>query len=87
MVQHFGALIEQGRFGEAEKLWGDIGTAGQTTAQLKTYSEAHLQIGKPTDMEGAAGSIFITVPIVLYGKMLEREVVSPVGQCDPAASE
>ena len=41
---------------------------GETTAQLKTYSETHLQIGKPTDMEGAAGSIFITVPIVLTAR-------------------
>jgi hypothetical protein len=69
VVQHYGALIEQGRFSEAEKLWGDIGTAGQMTAQLKTYSQAHMQIGKPTDMGAAAGSIFITVPIVLYGNM------------------
>ena len=69
VVQHYGALIEQGRFGEAEKLWGDIGSARQTTTELKTYSEAHVQIGKPTDTEGAAGSIFITVPIVLYGKL------------------
>ena len=69
VVQHYGALIEQKRFGDAEKLWGDAATAKQTTAQLKTYSEAHLQIGKPTDMEGAAGSTYITVPIVLYGTL------------------
>ncbi|HEY4070992.1 MAG TPA: hypothetical protein VGM04_05485 [Sphingomicrobium sp.] len=68
VVQHYGALIEQKRFGEAEKLWGDADTAQRTTTQLKTYSEVHLQVGKPTDEEGAAGSIYITVPIVLYGK-------------------
>ena len=68
VVQHYGALIEQERFGEAERLWGDAGTATKTTAQLKTYAEVHLQVGKPTDSEGAAGSIYITVPIVLYGR-------------------
>jgi hypothetical protein len=68
LVQHYGALIEQGRFGEAEKLWGDAVTAGKTSAEMKTHAENHLQIGKPTDSEGAAGSIYITVPIVLYGK-------------------
>ncbi len=68
VVQHYGALIEQKRFGEAEKLWGNAAAAKAATAKLKSYSEAHLQVGKPTDMEGAAGSIYITVPVVLYGK-------------------
>jgi hypothetical protein len=68
VVQHYGALIEQKRWDEAAKLWGDAGAAGKMTTQLKAYSEAHLQIGKPKDMEGAAGSSYITVPIVLYGK-------------------
>jgi hypothetical protein len=69
VVQHYGALIEQKRFADAEKLWGDAAVAAKTTAELKDDSELHLQIGKPTDMEGAAGSIYITVPIVLYGKL------------------
>ena len=69
MVQHYGALIEEGRFGEAEKLWGDAGAAGREAADLKSYSEAHFEVGKPTGMEGAAGSTFITVPIVLYGRL------------------
>lgn len=68
VVQHYGALIEQKRWNEAEALSGNAATAKSMTAELKTYSEAHLQIGKPADMEGAAGSIYITVPIVLYGK-------------------
>ena len=68
VVQHYGALIEQKRWSEAAKLWGNSDAAGQMTAQLKAYSEARLQIGKPTGMEGAAGSSYITVPIVLYGK-------------------
>lgn len=68
VVQHYGALIEQKRWNEAEKLWGDAAAAKKMTAALKTYSEAHLQIGKPSDAEGAAGSIYTTVPIVLYGK-------------------
>src|SRR3954451_4142178 len=68
VVQHYGALIEEKRFSQAEKLWGDNAAAERLTAQLKTYSEAHLQVGKPADMEGAAGSIYITVPVVLYGK-------------------
>lgn len=68
VAQHYGALIEQKNWADAAKLWGNSDAAAKMTAQLKAYSEAHLQIGKPTDMEGAAGSSYITVPIVLYGK-------------------
>ncbi len=69
VVQHYGALIEQKRFAEAEQLWGDAAAAKKMTAQLKTYTDAHLQVGKPFDMEGAAGSSYISVPVVLYGKL------------------
>ena len=68
VVQSFGALIEQKRWAEAEALWGDAATAKTLTAGLKRNSESHLEIGKPGDMEGAAGSIFVAVPVVFYGK-------------------
>ena len=67
VVQHYGALIEQKRFAEAEELWGDAASAHSFTTGLGRYSEVHLQIGKPGDSEGAAGSIYVTVPVVLYG--------------------
>ena len=35
---------------------------------LSHNSENHLEIGKPGAPEGAAGSIYVTVPIVHYGK-------------------
>jgi len=69
VVQHYAALIEQQRFAEAEKLWGNAATANKTTQQLKTYAQAHLQVGKPFDMEGAAGSSYISVAVSLYGKL------------------
>lgn len=71
VVQHYGALIEQKNWADAEKLWGNADAAKELTVQLKADAEAHLQIGKPTDMEGAAGSSYITVPVVLYGKDLK----------------
>lgn len=74
VVQHYGALIEQKRFAAAEKLWGHAPSAKQQTSELKRYSEAHLQIGRPADMEGAAGSIYITVPVVLYGTLEGKNV-------------
>jgi hypothetical protein len=68
VAQHYAALIEQKKWSDAEKLWGNADAAKELTIQFKSDAEAHLQIGKPTDMEGAAGSSYITVPIVLYGK-------------------
>ena len=69
VVQHYAALIEQRRFAEAEKYWSDAAAAREMTEELKVYSEAHMQIGKPFDMEGAAGSSYISVPVVLDGKL------------------
>jgi hypothetical protein len=69
VVQHYGALIEQGRWVEAAKLWGDPANAVKFASQLKRNSEVHLEIGKPGDSEGAAGSIYVTVPALFYGKL------------------
>lgn len=67
VVQHYGALIEQERFDEAGRLWGDANDAANFRLQLRRYPVVHLAIGKPEDMEGAAGSIYITVPAAFYG--------------------
>jgi hypothetical protein len=79
VVQHYGALVEQKRFAEAEKLWGDGAAAKRMTKELKIYSEAHLQVGKPFDMEGAAGSSYISVPVVLDGKLESHAIRHSVG--------
>lgn len=68
VVQSFGALIEQKKWSDAEALWGDRATATRFTADLKRNRESHIEIGKPGDPEGAAGSIYVTMPIVFYGK-------------------
>jgi len=68
VMQNYGALIEQKRFSEANKLWGDAAAAAAFNDRFKSASELQLQVGKPGDMEGAAGSIYITVPVVLYGR-------------------
>ena len=71
VAQQFAALFEQRRFADARKLWGDNGVAGDSAAllsELESYREVHAQIGKPSDPEGAAGSIYVTIPLVLYGR-------------------
>ena len=73
VVQHYGALIEQKRFAEARALWGDPNGAAPFESRLKDYLDAHLEIGNPGDMEGAAGSIYITIPVILYGETKSNE--------------
>jgi hypothetical protein len=68
VVQHYAALIEQGRWSEANAYWGDAATAARFRGELAGYSEVHMEIGKPADSEGAAGSIYISDPVVFYGK-------------------
>ena len=80
VVQSYGALIEQRRWAEADKLWRDPARAKGVSDELRVYSEVHLQIGKPSGLEGAAGSIYVTVPTVLYGKRKDGRDFSRSGE-------
>lgn len=64
VVQHYGALIEQNRFDEAAKLWGDEKAAAALAKDLQPST--HLEIGELSGTEGAAGSIYTTVPVIFY---------------------
>ena len=68
VVQHYGALIEQSRWTESWKLWSDAAAAKEFDRNWRDDAEVHVEIGKPGDMEGAAGSIYITEPVIFYGK-------------------
>lgn len=73
-VQSYGGLLEQRKFAQARKLWGQDGQASglsetQFTTAYDKYATIHSEVGKPTDMEGAAGSVYITVPFRLYGTL------------------
>jgi hypothetical protein len=65
VVQKFGALVEQKRTVEAAKLWSD--PAGASAFFNRVRAGTHLEIGDLGPAEGAAGSIYTTVPVVFYG--------------------
>ena len=73
VVQQYGAQIEQKRWTEANKLWGNSAGAAKFAAALAQYAEVHLEIGNPGDEEGAAGSIYVTVPAIFYGDLKDGE--------------
>ncbi len=70
VVQNYGALIEEGRLAEAAKLWGDPAIASDFARQLRPGT--HLEIGDLGEMEGAAGSIYTTVPAIFYGDTFRK---------------
>lgn len=66
VVQHYGALIEQGRLIEAAAYWGDRNLAAAFAQDLRSRGLKHVEISDLGDPEGAAGSIFVTMPVVFY---------------------
>lgn len=84
VLQSYAALLEQGRFGEARGLWSDGGQASglsdQAFAQFfGKYAEIHAEIGAPGQMEGAAGSAYVAIPVRFYGKLVDGRSFSSVG--------
>jgi membrane-bound inhibitor of C-type lysozyme len=64
VVQTYFALMEQERAAEAAKLRSD-----GKPEDLSPYASYHAQVGGPGQIEGAAGSLFVEVPVVLYGRL------------------
>jgi hypothetical protein len=73
VLQSYAALLEQGRFGEARRLWteggGGSGLDRQGFEQAHSkYAEIHAEIGAPGAVEGAAGSVYVEIPVRFYGR-------------------
>jgi len=64
VVQTYYALIEKRSSVEAAKYRAD-----GTPENLSQYSSIHAQIGAPGAIEGAAGSLYVEVPVVLSGRL------------------
>jgi hypothetical protein len=64
VLQHYFALAEQGKFADADKYW----SKGAEKLDLSRYREVHANIGAPGNSEGAAGSIYVDIPVQLYGR-------------------
>lgn len=67
VVQSYGALIEQARWREASALWDNPGQAAKFEGELTRLADVHLEIGNLGEPEGAAGSVYVTMPVIFYG--------------------
>ena len=84
VLQLFGGLLEQRKFGEARHLWSDGGKASGLTeaefiAAYDKYAEIHSEVGAPGPLEGAAGSSYVEIPFRLYGKLKTGKPFNLVG--------
>jgi hypothetical protein len=82
VLETYYALIEQGNYAEAYHLRepGERGpTAEQFAASFKRYLEYHANIGRPSDPVGAAGSLYVEVPVQIYGRLDNGKPFSSAG--------
>jgi hypothetical protein len=75
VLQSYFALVESGRFAEADKLW----SKGVERLDLTGYREVHGNIGAPGKVEGGAGSLYVEIPVQLYGRLKDGEEFSSRG--------
>lgn len=85
VVQSYYALIGSGRYAQAWGLWSDGGKAsGKTQAQFVAsfapYASYHAQVGGPGDIEGAAGSLYVETPVVIYGAFRDGRALHQSGK-------
>ncbi|PZQ64153.1 MAG: hypothetical protein DI570_06280 [Phenylobacterium zucineum] len=69
VVQTYFALLESGRAAEGRGSWSDAAQADAFVAGLGEFRSFHTLIGAPGEIEGAAGSLYVEVPVQLYGRL------------------
>lgn len=74
VVQGYYGLLEDKRFVDAQDLWNPTGAIGSQddahfAARFRGFGEIHANIGAPSEPEGAAGSLYVTVPVQVYGRL------------------
>ena len=84
-MQIYYALLGEHRYNDAWKLWTQGGqgsgmTADAFTASFAQYDSYNANIGAPGQIEGAAGSLFVSVPVVIYGRRTSGEEVHEIGE-------
>lgn len=82
VLQTYYALIEQGDYDAAYALRSpsaDGPSAAEFAASFERYAEYHAQIGAPSNIEGAAGSLYVEVPVQIYGRLKDGKPFSSAG--------
>jgi membrane-bound inhibitor of C-type lysozyme len=85
VVQTYYAHIGKKDYASAWKLWrGEGAASNQSQAEFTQgcarYAAYNAQIGAPGLTDGAAGSLYIEVPVVIYGRMMNGAEVRQSGK-------
>lgn len=85
IVQTYYALLGEHRYDDAWLLWTRGGQGSGLSAQrfaasFEQYASYNANIGAPGPIEGAAGSLFVNVPVVIYGRKKSGEEVHELGE-------
>jgi hypothetical protein len=75
VVQSYFALVESGRFAEADELW----SKGVERLDLTGYQEVHGNVGAPGNVEAGAGSLYVEIPVQIYGRLKDGKEFSSRG--------
>lgn len=81
VVETYYGLIEAGKYAEALKLRWDADRVGldRFAASFAPYAEHHATVGAPSAIQGAAGSLYVEVPVQLYGNLKSGKPFGTVG--------
>jgi hypothetical protein len=86
VVQTYFALIGGARYAQAWALWSDGGKAsGQPdgaafTRSFDRYAQYNAQVGAPGVPDAGAGSVYVSVPVVIYGRLKTGQEVHEKGE-------
>ncbi|WP_133478090.1 hypothetical protein [Cognatilysobacter segetis] len=62
-VETYFALLDADRTADADARWGDAAKAAAFRRDFKALGEYHTEVDAPGGIEGAAGSMYVTVPV------------------------
>lgn len=84
VVRTYAGLIAAGRYRDAQALWGDRGRAAGMSADalaesFAPYAMWHADVGPPGRIEGAAGSLYVEVPVRVRGLLRSGEPFDVAG--------
>ncbi|MBN8814017.1 MAG: hypothetical protein J0J06_01060 [Sphingomonas sp.] len=84
VVQTYYALIGEGKYAEAWKLWGNGGQAsGQSVdafaASFAKYTEYRANVGAPGREDAGAGQRYVTVPVQPYARLKDGKAAYWIG--------
>jgi hypothetical protein len=80
-LQTYYALIEAGKYADAFRLRepSEGLTLDRFAASFERFSEYHANVGAPSEPQGAAGSLYVEIPVQLYGRLKDGRPFSNAG--------